>query len=79
MFSSVHAVAQAAATRPASCSTGSWQQKWNCGWHQPTTTAANAGYATGHDVVLPVLGVLVVVLILLALAKARSRTPVTSR
>ena len=29
---------------------GTWQQKWDCGWHQPTTGAANAGYFAGHSV-----------------------------
>jgi hypothetical protein len=34
----------------AACQTGNWQQKWNCGWHQSTTGAANAGYFAGHNV-----------------------------
>jgi hypothetical protein len=26
----------------ASCNTGSFSQKWSCGWQQPTTGAAQA-------------------------------------
>ena len=57
---------------------GDWQQKWNCGWKQPTTTAANAGAFAGHNIA-PVLIVAVIVLALLMLAsKGKSRSTATS-
>ena len=41
----------------AACSTGSWQQKWSCGWHQPNTAAAHAGYTFTHSVLWVLIGV----------------------
>ena len=41
----------------AACDTGSWQQKWSCGWHQPPSTAvAHAGYTFGHSVLWVLIG-----------------------
>ncbi len=60
------------AATAANCSTGSWAQKWKCGWNEPTATAAHAGYFTGHDV-LPALIVLAVVVFLVAGAVRRRR------
>ena len=57
----------------AAACTGSWQQKWNCGWKQPTTTAANAGAFAGHNVAPILVGLLIVALIALAASKGRSR------
>lgn len=52
---------------------GSWQQQWKCGWHQPTTTAANAGAFAGHNVApFLILGALILLIALLA-SKAKSR------
>ena len=63
----------------ASCSTGSWEQRWKCGWNQPTGGAANAGYFAGHNV-MPALIVLLVVVAIIALAgKSRSRRPAASK
>lgn len=64
------ALAQAA----AKC-TGSWQQQWNCGWKQPTTTAANAGYFAGHNVAPFLILGAIIGLILIAVSKSRSSTP----
>lgn len=55
------------AATAANCNTGSWAQKWKCGWNQPTTTAAHAGYFTSHHV-LPALIILAVVVFLVARA-----------
>ena len=63
----------------AACSTGSWQQRWDCGWKQPTTGAANAGYFAGHSV-MPALIVLLIIVAIIALAgKSRSRRPAASK
>ena len=44
--------------------TGTWQQKWNCGWKQPASSALpQAGYDFGHSL-LPALVVLAVVILL---------------
>lgn len=50
----------------AACSTGSWQQKWSCGWHQPNTAAYKAGFAFGHSAGLWVLIGIVVGLVIIA-------------
>jgi hypothetical protein len=50
------------AAAAANCNTGSWQQKWNCGWNQPATGAANAGAFAGHNV-LPALILLAVIIL----------------
>ena len=45
----------------ASCNTGSWQQKWSCGWHQPANAGiAHAGYVVGRNAVWFVVAVIVV-------------------
>jgi hypothetical protein len=36
---------------PAPCSTGTWMQRWNCGWHEPATTASHTGSSFGHNLV----------------------------
>ena len=64
----------------ASC-TGTWQQKWNCGWNKPVSPAlARGSYDFGH--LLPVLvGLLVIVLLVRAARKrkkSRSRAPATA-
>jgi hypothetical protein len=56
----------------ANCNTGSWQQKWQCGWNQPTTGAANAGNFTGHNVLPGLLVLAVIVLVVMAAKKSRS-------
>ena len=61
---------------PAPCSTGSWTQKWNCGWHEPTTTASNAGFAVGHSGAPIILGL--IVLVLIWIAATRRKKPATS-
>lgn len=67
------------AAGPAACNTGSWQQRWDCGWNQPTTTAANAGYLTGHTAAPVLLGLLIVVLIIAIARRRRSSSRAASR
>ena len=56
----------------ASC-TGTWQQKWKCGWDQPTSaTVPHVGYDVGHSL-LPALVVLAVVILLVRVAKKRKK------
>ena len=62
----------AAAT--ANCNSGSWSQKWNCGWHQPTTAASNAGFTFGHSIV----PWLIVAAVVLLVARARGRSAARS-
>ena len=60
-----------AAAAPA-C-TGTWQQKWNCGWKQPASSALpQAGYDFGHSLV-PALVVLLVVILAVRVAKRRKK------
>ena len=60
------------ATAAARCA-GTWQQRWNCGWKQPTSSALpQAGYDFGHSV-LPALVVLLVVVFLVRAAKKRKK------
>jgi hypothetical protein len=57
----------------ANCSTGTWSQKWTCGWNQPVSPAvAHAGYDFGHSL-LPVLAVLAVVLLIARSARKRKK------
>jgi hypothetical protein len=58
---------------------GDWQQKLKCGWHQPTTTAANAGAFTGHSVMPWLIGAIIGLLIIVAMSKSRSGTPAASK
>ena len=51
-------------TTAAACSTGSWQQKWDCGWRQPPSTAVqHAGFLAGHNAVWLIVAVIVAVMI----------------
>ena len=60
-----------AAAAPA-C-TGTWQQKWQCGWNKPVSPqAASFGYDFGHGL-LPALAVLAVVILLVRAAKRRKK------
>ena len=61
------------------CQTGSWQQKWDCGWHQPTTGAANAGYFAGHNVAPALIALVFLVAIVIAAARTRSGRPAASK
>jgi hypothetical protein len=63
----------------ASCSTGSWEQRWKCGWNQPVTGAANAGNFAGHNVVPVLIGLLIVFAIIALARSSRSRRAATSR
>lgn len=57
----------------ASCDTGSWQQKWSCGWHQPPSQAAvSAGYFAGHNLAPIVIGLFILWLVVKAALRAAS-------
>ena len=57
----------------ANC-TGTWSQKWKCGWNQPTSaTLPHAGYDFGHTA-LPALVVLAVVILLVRAVKKRRKS-----
>lgn len=61
------------AAAAANCTTGTWQQKWNCGWNKPVSpTVAQSGGDFGHTI-LPALVVLFVVLFLVRAAKKRKK------
>ncbi len=61
------------AAAAASC-TGTWQQRWNCGWKQPTSSALpQAGYDFGRSL-LPALVVLTVVILIARSVKRRKKT-----
>ena len=64
----------------ASC-TGTWAQKWNCGW-KTSPGVAQAGYDVGRSLI-PALAVLLLLVILLVAAvrrrkKGRSSAPATA-
>jgi hypothetical protein len=63
---------------PVPCSTGSWSQKWNCGWNQPTTGAAHAGYVFGHDIV-PLLLIAAIIISVAVASRRRSTTGARTR
>jgi hypothetical protein len=61
------------AATAASC-TGTWSQRWNCGWNKPVSPAvAHAGFDFGHSL-LPALAVVAVVLLIArAVRKKKAR------
>jgi hypothetical protein len=62
------------AAAAASCSTGTWAQKWKCGWNQPVPAAvSHVGYTFGHSL-LPALAVLLVVVLLARSARRRKKS-----
>lgn len=62
----------------ASCTTGTWQQKWSCGWHQPVNThMVNAGYFAGHNIAP--WGLVAIGVFLLLIFTRRVRVPAASR
>ena len=61
------------AVAAASC-TGNWQQKWQCGWKQPASSALpQAGYDFGHSLI-PLLVVLAVIVLVVRVAKRRKKS-----
>ena len=65
----MHAYLAAAA---AHCNTGSWSQKWHCGWNQPPGAGVtSAGFTVGHGI-LPWLIAAVVLFLVLKAVKGRS-------
>jgi hypothetical protein len=62
------------AAAAASCSTGTWAQKWKCGWNQPVPASVpHAGYTFGHSL-LPALAVLLVIILLARSARKRKKS-----
>ena len=61
------------AATAANCTTGTWQQKWNCGWNHPDPAAVRAGYEFGHNI-FPALFVLAVVIFLYRAVKKRGKS-----
>jgi hypothetical protein len=59
------------AAAAASC-TGTWSQKWNCGW-KTSPEVAQAGYDVGHSLV-PVLAVILVLILLVSVARKRRKS-----
>jgi hypothetical protein len=56
----------------ASC-TGTWAQRWKCGWNKPVSPAvAHAGYDFGHSL-LPALFVLAVTILIARSVKRRRK------
>jgi hypothetical protein len=65
----IHDLAAAA----ANCNTGTWWQKWNCGWNQPVSPqTASSGYTFGRSL-LPVLVVLLVIILIAMSARRRKK------
>ncbi len=62
------------AAAAASCSTGTWAQKWTCGWNQPVPASVpHAGYTFGHSL-LPALVVLAVIILIARFARRRKKS-----
>ena len=57
----------------ANCTTGTWSQRWKCGWNEPATSAGHAGYAVGHDVLPALLVLAIVILAVRTVRKRRTR------
>ena len=66
-------------TLAASCSTGSWHQKWSCGWHQPATTASHAGFAFVHSAGWAVLAGVIIGLLWMSARRSRARRRAPAR
>jgi hypothetical protein len=50
----------------ASCTTGTWAQKWSCGWHQPPNQhLVNAGYTFGHSFLWVIVGAVIGLVIIM--------------
>ena len=58
------------AATAANCNTGTWTQKWDCGWKHPNPAAYQAGYDFGHNV-LPVLILIAFVLLVVRAARRK--------
>ena len=56
----------------ADCTTGTRAEQWACGWNQPVSPAAHAGYTFGHSG-LPALAVLAVVILLVRAVRQRRK------
>jgi LPXTG-motif cell wall-anchored protein len=58
--------------------TGTWAQKWNCGW-KTSPGVAQAGYDAGHSLI-PLLAVLLVAFLVVSVVRKRrkSSTPATA-
>ena len=64
----------------ASC-TGTWSQRWNCGWKTPSPAVARAGYDFGHNGLVVLAVLFVVILVARAVRKrkkGRASAPATA-
>jgi hypothetical protein len=60
------------AAAAASCNTGTWAQRWKCGWNEPVSPAvAHAGSGFGHSLVPALLVLAAVILIARSVRKRR--------
>ncbi len=61
------------AAAAASCNTGTWAQRWTCGWNQPVSPAvAHAGSGSGRSLV-PALLILAAVILIARFVRKRRR------
>ncbi len=60
----------------ASCTTGTWAQKWECGWNQPVSPAVtHASYDFGHSLLPALAALAVIILIARAVRKRKKARP----
>ena len=64
-------------TLAAACSTGTWQQKWDCGLNGHANIPGAAAHAAATFP--PLLACVLIVLVLIGLARRRSATPAPGR
>ena len=63
------------AAKPAPCSTGSWVQKFSCGYHQPASaTVAHSGFAVGSALMPALITAFVLWMIIACVRSVRRRT-----
>jgi hypothetical protein len=68
-----------AAAKPAPCSTGSWVQKFSCGYHQPASAnVGHAGFATGSALMPALITAFVIWMIIASVRSVRRGTATSS-
>jgi hypothetical protein len=61
------------AAAAANCNTGTWAQRWKCGWNQPGTGPHTAAYVAGYDFGRYLFPALIVLAVILLAARATRR------